>query len=302
MTERNVVRVIPCASWEDFTRRVRQAEFMTSRVFRGQRTVKWRLESQWERWLRSLKDQPEVLSLLGSRTELLRDSYIENFKHLMRGLGAPLSPTDPDREWWALGRQHGLLTPLLDWTRSPYVAAYFAFMDYADSRNPGFRLGAWHGAILSQASRALPVEPIAVWELYTDEELLKPGDLQFFSSRGQATARRELAQQGCFTWLTHDTDLDVESYLKSRGKAQLLGRYEIAGGAMIEALWDTHLMNINEATLYPDADGAARQANMGNKLSVQGGVVLALQRGSFGFLTPESGSVSKRGNDKESEE
>ncbi|MCH8152939.1 MAG: FRG domain-containing protein [Planctomycetes bacterium] len=273
----NVVGVVQCESWDDFIKRVRTTSYVGDRVFRGQRRiVDWRLESQWERWLRRLiAGDPDgnVVERFSTPQAYgqIRDGYLERFKSLMRGVStARIRPDDPDREWWALGRHHGLITPLLDWTRSPYIAAYFAFVDYTEARHPGFREGKYYGGV-GPASKDLDTEPLAVWELHIDDALPKAGEFEIFSSRGES-AYRELAQQGCFTWLTHDRFIDLESYCKSRGLARLLGRYEIPGTEFLKALWDLHLMNINEATLFPDGDGAARQANWGSNLSALAGI------------------------------
>jgi hypothetical protein len=52
-------------------------------------------------------------------------------------------------ELWAIGQHHGLATPLLDWTASPFVAAFFA---YAERRSVTF------GEDLNEAGLKLQVE------------------------------------------------------------------------------------------------------------------------------------------------
>ncbi len=58
-----------------------------------------------------------------------RDSYIREFEKASSGLRG-VTPKILNRdEWWALGRHYGLITPLLDWTEKPFIAAFFALTE-----------------------------------------------------------------------------------------------------------------------------------------------------------------------------
>jgi hypothetical protein len=162
-------------------------------------------------------------------------------------------------DWWILGRHHGLVTPLLDWSESPYVAAFFALTDYMESLNPGFKIGMPTGAIKWGDGS------IAIWELVETEGMEKE---EFSIIRPETEfsvhSLRIRAQKSVFTRLTHDVHLDLESYLRSRDLVSCLECYEIPGGEAAKALRDLDLMNITFSDLFPDLGGAAARANFGS--------------------------------------
>jgi hypothetical protein len=53
--------------------------------------------------------------------------YLDNFKLAVRGRLERNYKQLSDKELWVLGHTHGLQTPLLAWTQSAYIAAFFAF-------------------------------------------------------------------------------------------------------------------------------------------------------------------------------
>jgi hypothetical protein len=217
-----------------------------------------RLERKLEVGLRD-RQTDEVTLVSARKTKGLRwyDSVctliLERFRRHAAGRRGYEAAADDD-EVWALGRHVGLITPLLDWTESPYVAAFFAFEEFRRRLE-----------IHTSASLAATHDYVHVWGLRFWEELDKKGDLEVVRASPYAAARQR-AQSGLFTRLRSLDHLDLRSYLKSIGKAHLLELYEISGKAAVHALRDLSLMNIIAATLFPDLDGAAMEANFASDI------------------------------------
>lgn len=263
MENKNEVRVYQCDSWDSFVAKVRETRFVGYKIFRGHANPEWKLSSYWERYLWKLKGRDpnrNVRELFSDGAyEKARDGYLERFKHWA---WEATTFENGDREltedeWWAMGRHHGLITPLLDWTFSPYVAAYFAYIDMLDREAPGFKVGT------PEVMNPIGQGTITLWQLnYVEEVLEKGGELEILFPR-PPLARRQIHQRGVFTRLTHDIHVDLETYLVSIDKAGYLARYDLPGSDYRNALADLRLMGISQAFLYQDLDGAAREANLG---------------------------------------
>jgi hypothetical protein len=276
----NQVRTQILKSWDDFISQVRENEFVGPRIFRGHREPSWKLSSIWERLLDRQRGGDSTRSVreyfADGAFEAWRDSYIEKFKDLAIGLpGLDVRDLEPT-EWLMLARHSGLISPILDWTRSPYVAAYHAFRDLIEELNPGFSQGMANGFLYGSGY-------VTVWSLLVDDLLFsekglsKKHELEIFEIRSQF-AYRQKAQQGVGTRLSHDLHTDLEAYLASRGLAHFLTRFNIPRQEMGKALWDLQLMNINPATLYPDLTGAAELANTWHLIQGLGETIESLHR------------------------
>jgi hypothetical protein len=225
-------------------------------IFRGHANPNWFLASQWERHMSSVGKS----SLMNrSRWQVALDTVFNDFKDLAYGAPGLHGHDFTEIDWWAIGRHYGLITPLLDWTRSPYVAAFFAFTGYAEMISPGFTTrGTFDPKPFLVTDDSTHV---AVWALRVGPYLASASDLVILDPHVDL-GHRQRAQRGLFSRLNHETHLNVVDYLASAELTETpLRKYLIPCRDTAMALSELRLMNITFATMFPDLNGAALQAN-----------------------------------------
>jgi FRG domain len=115
--------------------------YVPSVLFRGQSSADWPLNTTLERynpnvttWLDyfriALRAQSEIESLTDRKWNLPESKVIDAW---VREPKSPLSTDIPGYDYLVYLRHHGFPSPLLDWSRSPYVAAFFAFRSRSTS-------------------------------------------------------------------------------------------------------------------------------------------------------------------------
>ncbi len=221
-----------------------------SYLWRGQRRSDWSLSTTLDRQL-------ETLGLSGFPSNVLeRESakHLERFKYAARGRRGLAPATLSENEWWALGQHFGLATPLLDWTRAPFAALYFAYEEPSSDLHVSRAIyGLYEEAVLSKTSE-LDNGPSIEKGRLPIVEVIDP-----MSDENQ----RLVSQGGCFTRAPIGTPIErwVSKAFEGTWDSTLL-RIELPNVDRLNCLQALNRMNINHLSLFPDLSGASRSTNL----------------------------------------
>ena len=237
-------------NWDEFDAVARELDGW---AFRGQRDANWQLFSSLSRHLKDFVPDASCWQERESRA-------IRIFRRKAHNYITDLRILDDDLRCLALMQHHGAPTRLLDFTKSPYVAAFFA-LENATGDAAVFALNTpvlWHAA------------PAATLNLTREEiDPRQRGNFErFFASNRYELVwtgepidmdRRLLAQSGTFV-IPGVLDRPIEDILGQYASREPLIRKFVFPGLKIreECMRSLYRMNITNATLFPDLEGLAK--------------------------------------------
>jgi hypothetical protein len=245
------VEVVHLESWADF---VARTDALPGWAFRGEISAQWPLTSSLTRRLQTYCGDVSLWPLREERA--LR--VFRRKAHIYIHDSAVLSDTF---RCLGLMQHHGAPTRLFDFTKSPYVAAFFA-LEEAKSDAAVYALNT--PALWSAAPRF-------------DESLTRdridprtPGNFEAYFLANQWPViwfgepqhldQRLVAQSGLFVVpgvLDRSLDQILDGYT---GPRPLIVKYVLPFAVRSEAMQALYRMNVTSSSLFPDLEGLARSA------------------------------------------
>lgn len=236
---KNGIKEFILDDWNDFHDLIISDITRKNYVYRGQKDEKWKLEPTLHRNLKSLSEDKFIIQ---------KNKLLESFKISLRGKTNYYKDViNEENELWAIGQHNFLHTPLLDFTLSPYVAAYFAF--YEEEYHGEYRI-------------IYAISQKNIIENHDDAlEVFKPTT---------DYNNRLINQSGLFVNFKSKNDIETlvtKKYaLNKDGKIKMY-KIKIKNDQRQKCLISLNKMNINHNTLFPDLYGAALYCNLGLQIN-----------------------------------
>ncbi|MCK9529821.1 MAG: FRG domain-containing protein [Gammaproteobacteria bacterium] len=221
----------------------------TQLIFRGHRRYDWPLTPSLGRF-----DTRKII------TQEVAEAQLRLFRRAVRGRISDHTLVDDHElyELWSVGQHHGLFTPLLDWTYSPYVALFFAF---EKDDQPGELDNPYRAIYVLNKSH------VEVEDRCPDVSILEPRK----DDHG-----RLVNQAGLFTYSSYDNTLenflinslqdevlgDIPEGEEANELAKYICKIYIPNDGRADCLRHLRMMNVHHASLFPDLLGASQYCNV----------------------------------------
>lgn len=205
-------------------------------IFRGQ-SRPWRLRTAFHRTRR--KDLQKFISVDIPdlhRVISARSPYFDLRDELHHGA------------FWHLAQHHGYPTPLLDWTASPFVAAYFAY------RSDPTRTAA------QKKVRVLMFDQLQWKHDFRQLKFVATTSPHVSLIQPLALGNERSLPQQAVSFVTNVDD--IETYIREREKQtgrQYLYAFDLPYAERDEALRQLTLMGVTAGALFPGLDGACEE-------------------------------------------
>jgi hypothetical protein len=242
---RSRYRISRLKSWEEFLRLVTQPPF-SNWAFRGERDERWPLYSSLSRYFRNFGVSPKAWPAQERR-------ILRIFKRKAHQFLDKPPDGDDDFQWMALMQHHGAPTRLIDFTWSPYVAAFFALeRTLGDCVVWALNPARIHSSRARRAERMDPRIKGNIERYYLD------GSNRFIWLGEPLTMNsRLIAQSGTFV-VPGVLDVPLEEILSDSDQENILAKIVLTNEVRESGMRELYRMNITYATLFPDLDGLAK--------------------------------------------
>ena len=210
--------------------------------YRGHSKVEYRLESTLERHLKIFGKQFNI----EKDYQKLQEKYLAHCKRILLNQsidGYILLPSNlKDDDIWAFAQHYQLKTPLLDWTKSFFVALYFAFESQEENKKEN--------------------EYRVIYELNEffnfDKKLIIESEMKI--------GNRINAQKGVFTKLSSREFDEIAKMNTNWGNEHVFHRLSkilISNELRKDVLAYLASINIDASTIYPDLLGKIKSCELG---------------------------------------
>jgi hypothetical protein len=248
-------------SWNDFLRWV--AELEGRWYFRGQREATWDLHTSLDRAVERITRTPHSFTLMHLDRQAEIRPLLTRFQQDAHNYLPHIPALDDLASWYALMQHYCAPTPLLDWTESPYVGAYFAVEEKASlrrkrQRDPHCALWAVDTDWLEQKKQELFTAKTS--EVSDSNELLRHSGPLIVRINPSMSNPRLFAQQGVFLCKLIDGASFAQLLMTMMMHEELtdkpvIRKLEIGSSLRIKFLRNLRAMNIHRASLFPGLDG-----------------------------------------------